>query len=162
MAYDAFLIIDGVEGEATAAGFEGQIELDSFSLGANNPTSIGAGGDGAGLGKVNVSNFNVTKRTDAASPLLFQSCCEGKHFTNAQVVLRKAGGEQMEFLKYSFDKVYVEDIQWAGHSQGDESPTESLSLAFGKVVISYTKQGEGGTPGGSIEASWNLQTVSAD
>ena len=48
----------------------------------NNPTSIGAGG-GAGAGKVNIGNFNIMKKTDAASPLLFLACCRGKHFEKA-------------------------------------------------------------------------------
>lgn len=160
--YDAYLKLDGVEGEATASEFEGWIEIDSFSLGASNPANIGSGGEGIGAGKVNVSSFNVAKKTDAASPVIFQACCKGDHFPNAEVTLRKSGGSQMEFIKFTFDKVYVEDIQWSGASQADDVPMENLSLAFGKVVVTYTKQTAEGDPAGSIEASWNLQTVSPD
>lgn len=161
MPYDAFLSIEGIEGETTAKGFEGQIKLDSFSLGAHNETSIGEGA-GGGAGKVSVSNFNVTKSTDAASPLLFQACCKGQHFPNATVTMRKAGGDQMVFLEYKFDTVYVEDLQWSGAAGGDEVPMESMSLAFGKVEVTYTKQNPDGSPGGSTVGRWDLMAVSAD
>jgi len=156
--FDAFLSIDGVDSESTRKGFEGQIEIQSFSIGAHNETSIGAGG-GAGAGKVALSTMNVTKKTDAASPVLFQKCCEGMHFPKAEITLHKAGGEQLAFLKYAFDTIYVEDIQWSGSSGGDDVPMETLSLAFGKIEMTYTKQAKDGTAGAPVVASWDLTTV---
>jgi type VI secretion system secreted protein Hcp len=159
MPAEVYLTVEGLEGEATAKGFEGQIVLDSFQLGANNPTSIGAG-TGAGAGKVNLSNFTVTKRTDASSVPLFLACCKGDHFPNAEVTIRKAGGEQVEFIKYKFDTVFVEDINWSGGS-GDDVPTEVLSLAFGAVEMTYTPQNADGTMGSPIVAKWDQIAVAA-
>jgi type VI secretion system secreted protein Hcp len=93
MAFDAFLKIDGVDGEATRKGFEKQMEIQSFNWGASNPATIGAGGGGGGGGKVSLSTFNLTKKSDSASPLLFQSCCDGSHYAKAVVTLNKAGGK---------------------------------------------------------------------
>ena len=159
MASEVYLTVDGVEGEATAAGFEGQIVLDSFQLGANNPTSIGAGG-GAGSGKVTLSNFTVSKRTDASSVPLFLACCSGTHFANAEVTIRRAGGEQIEFLKYTFDTLFVEDISWSGGT-GDEGPMETLSLAYGSVEMTYTPQNADGTAGAAIVGGWDQIAVAA-
>lgn len=156
---EVYLMVDGVDGEATATGFEGQIVLDSFQLGANNPTSIGAGG-GAGAGKVTLSNFTVSKRTDASSVPLFLACCKGDHFANAEVTIRRAGGEQIEFLKYTFDTLFVEDISWSGGT-GDEGPMETLSLAYGSVEMTYTPQNADGTAGSAIVGGWNQMTVAA-
>ena len=36
----------------------------------------------------------------------------------------------------------VESIQWSGSSGGDDTPTESVSIAFAKVKISYSKQAD--------------------
>lgn len=161
MAFDAFMSVDGVESEATRKGFEGQIELISFSWGATNPTSIGVGG-GGGSGKVNVSSFNFMKKTDAASPILFQACCDGTHFPKASVTLHKAGGkEAVDYLKYEFETVFVESMQWSGSSGGDDVPMESVSFAFGKVEMTYTKQNPDGTKGSPIVAKWDLMKVSA-
>jgi type VI secretion system secreted protein Hcp len=162
MAFDAFLKIDGVNGESTRKGFEKQMEIQSFSWGAANPATIGAGGGGGGGGKVSVSTFNIMKKSDAASPLLFQACCQGDHYDKATVTLNKAGGKApVDFIKYEFEKVYVENIQWSGASGGDDTPTESVSFAFGKVSVTYTPQNADGSKGSPAVGSWDLTTVSS-
>lgn len=161
MAFDAFLKIDGVDGESTRKGFAGQIELASFSWGASNPTTIGSMGAGGGAGKATISSFNCLKATDKASPVLFQACCQGKHFPKATVTLNKAGGDDaVNYLVYEFEKVFVDSIQWSGSSGGDDRPTESLSITFGKVTISYTPQSDTGAKAGPVRGSWDLQKVS--
>ena len=162
MAFDTFLKIEGVPGESTAKGFEKQIEIYSFSWGASNPVTIGSGSGGGGAGKVSVSSFNVMKKSEASSAKLFGACCKGVHFPTAEVTMRKAGGDagQAPFLKYKFTEVYIESIQWSGSSGGDDSPTESISLAFGKVEIEYLKQEKDGKTAVAGQASWDVRTVS--
>ena len=160
MAYDAFIKFPGVDGESSRKGFEKQIEVLSFSLGASNPTTIGAGG-GGGAGKVSISSFNFMKHSDVTSPLLFQKCCAGEHFDKVTVTLNKAGGKApVKFLVYDFEKVFVESVQWSGSSGGDDTPVESVSLAFGKVTVTYTAQNPDGTPGATKIGQWDLMTVS--
>jgi type VI secretion system secreted protein Hcp len=161
MAFDAFLKIDGVNGEATRKGFEKQMEIQSFSWGASNPSTVGAG-TGGGAGKVSVSSFNVMKKTDAASPLLFQACCTGQHYPKAVVTLNKAGGKAaVDFIKYEFEQVYVDSVQWSGASGGDDTPTESVSFSFGKVAVTYTPQNADGSKGSPAVGSWDLTAVSS-
>ena len=163
MAYDAFMDLGEIKGESTAKGMEGKIEIYSFSLGASNPATIGSGTTGISGGKVSVSSFNVMKKTDKASPMLFQRCCEGEHIPLVTVTLRKAGGTagQGAFLTYKFEKVMVESVQWSGSSGGDDTPMESLSLAFGKVSIDYMVQGADGKLAKGSEAMWDLTSVSS-
>ena len=159
MAFDAFLKLDGLDGESVRAGFEKWIEIYSFSLGASNPTTIGSGGEGAASGKVVISSFNLMKKTDSTSPNMFQKCCAGKHYPKASVWLNKAGGDKsISYLKWDFTEVFVDSIQWSGASGGDDTPTESVSLAFGSVNISYTPQKADGSPGSPVIAGWNLKT----
>lgn len=163
MAYDAFMDLGEIKGESTAKGMEGKIEIYSFSWGASNPTTIGSGSTGVSGGKVSVSSFNVMKKTDKASPMLFQRCCEGAHLKEVIVTLRKAGGAagQGAFLTYKFETCMVESIQWSGSTGGDDSPTESLSLAFGKVSVEYMVQAADGKLSKGSEAMWDLTTVSS-
>ena len=163
MAFDTYISIDTVDGEATQAKHEKWIEIYSFSWGASNPTTVGSGGTGISAGKVSVSSFNVMKKTEASSAKLFASCCNGTHFADATVEMSKAtgeSGEQAVFLKYVFTDVMVESIQWSGSTGGDDTPTESVSLAFAKVAIEYSKQDTetgGMSPVGN--ASWDLTKV---
>jgi len=160
MAFDAFLKLEGqkITGESTDKVHKGEIEIYSFSWGASNPVTMGSAQAGMGSGKVSVSAFNVMKKTDAASPTLFQMCCTGQHFPNATVVLRKSGGSALEYLVYKFWEVFVESIQWSGSSGGDDTPTESLSLAFGKVTIEYKQQDEKGAAKGTVAGGWDIKS----
>jgi type VI secretion system secreted protein Hcp len=162
MAFDTFLDLAGCAGESTAKGYEGKIEIYSFSWGASNPTTIGSAQTGISAGKVSISSFNVMKKTEKSSPTLFSACCAGKHFANATVTMRKATGDagQKPFLTYTFTDVMVESVQWSGSTGGDDTPTESVSFAFGKVEVNYQQQdSKGGTVGNAVKGSWDLTTV---
>lgn len=159
MAYDAFLKLEGIEGESKVTGHEKEINIYSFSWGVSNPASIGVGG-GGGAGKATLSSFNVMKATDKASPSLFLACATGKHFPKATVTLRKAGGTQLKYLIYDFEDIFIESVQWSGSSGGDDRPTESLSFAFGKVEISYQPQNEKGLAEGKpVRATYDITKV---
>ena len=169
MAFDTYMqIADGttVVGEATASGIPtGAFEIYSFSWGASNPTTVSTTGGGLSAGKVSVSSFNVMKKTEKSSAPLFAACCTGQHYATATVIMRKAtgtSGQQQVFIQYDFTDVMVESVQWSGSSGGDDTPTESVSFAFGKVAITYSGQdtatGALSTSAGS-SASWNLTTA---
>jgi type VI secretion system secreted protein Hcp len=164
MAFDTYIKIDTVDGEATQAKHAKWIEIYSFSWGASNPTTVGSGTAGLAAGKVSVSSFNVMKKTESSSAKLFAACCAGQHFKTATVEMSKAtgtSGEQAVFLKYVFTDVMVESVQWSGSSGGDDTPTESVSLAFAKVAINYSKQNEEtGAMSPAGDASWDLTKVS--
>jgi type VI secretion system secreted protein Hcp len=156
MAFDAYLKLDGVEGEATDKGFEKQINILSFSWGVSNPsTPIGTG---AGAGKVSVSDFSVMKWTDKSSANLFQSCCSGKHYPKATLTLRKAGGDKpVDYLKYEFKTLFVTSLQWSGSRGGDDVPTESVSFSFASVEVTYTEQSEKGAAAKPQIAGWDFK-----
>jgi type VI secretion system secreted protein Hcp len=165
MAFDTYVELTGIEGEATAKGFEKKIEIFSFSWGASAPVTIGSGTGGISASRVSISSFNVMKKTEKSSTKLFQACCGGTHFDSATVTMRKATGAetgQKAFLIYKFTDVMVESIQWSGSSGGDDTPTESVSLSFGKVEVEYwgqnAKKGDVKPLG---QAAWDLTKVSA-
>jgi type VI secretion system secreted protein Hcp len=165
MASDFYLKIDGVKGETTAKEMKEFMEILSFSFGASNPSTVGSHGGGSAAGKVSISSFNVMKRTDAASPTLFQMCCSGDHAKTAEMHIKKSSGkdgEQATFIKYLFEQVYIDSVQWSGASGGDPYPTEALSFSFGKVTVSYYPQDDKGKIATKSEdAAWNLVTNSA-
>jgi len=164
MAFDTYISIDTVDGEATQAKHEKWIEIYSFSWGASNPTTVSSGTSGLAGGKVSVSSFNCMKKTETSSAPLFAACCAGQHYETATVEMSKAtgtSGQQQVFLKYEFSDVMVESIQWSGSTGGDDTPTESVSFAFAKVAVTYSKQDEQtGAMSPAGNASWDLTKVS--
>jgi len=160
--FDAYLQLDGVAGEATRMGFEGQIEIKSFNLGASNESSIGNGSGGGGTGKASLSPLTITKFADAASPLLLQACCEGVHYPTARIVLNKAGGgESVDYLVLELDKVYIQSVDWHGAADSDARAMERLEISYGKITATYTPQTDTGVKGSPIVGSWDQVKVSA-
>jgi type VI secretion system secreted protein Hcp len=161
MAFDTYITIKGVEGEVVAKGAEKSIEIYSFSWGVSNPVSAGStGGRALSAGKAQMSSFNIMKKVDKASAKLFQNCAGGAQIPEATVIMRKAiNGKQETFLKYTFTDLMVESVQWSGSSGGDDTPTESVSLAFAKVAIEYTMYDQKGTAAKAGQAEYNLHAV---
>lgn len=164
MAFDTYVELTGIEGEATAKGFEKKIEIFSFSWGASSPVTIGSGTGGISASRVNISSFNVMKKTEVSSPKLFKACCLGEHIDTMKVSMRKQAGVggQDVFLIYTFNEVMVESIQWSGSSGGDDTPTESVSFAFGKVTVEYKTQGKDGKLVAGTPVVWDITKVDAN
>jgi type VI secretion system secreted protein Hcp len=163
MAFDAYLKLDTITGESTSTGYTGCMEIFNFSLGAANPVTIGSASTGGGGGKAILQPFSFTKKTDSASPNLYQSCVTGAHLATGTVTLRKAGGgAALPYLTYGFKVIFIESVSWSGSTGGDDSPTEHVSAAFGTLTIDYQAQSNTGTPvGGAIHGGWNVQTNTA-
>src|SRR4030042_5438875 len=102
MAFDAFLKIDGIKGESTDSKHKGEIQLQSFGWGVSNSAGGLSAAGGRGAGKASPSSFAIMKKQDVASASLFQACATGLHSKEMLVTVRKAGGEQLEYLTYKF------------------------------------------------------------
>lgn len=162
MAFDAFLKIDKIKGSAQAADEKESIPIMSFSWGASNPANTGSE-KGLSGGKVSVSSFNLMKKSDKSSPVLFQYCCNGTHIPTCVVKLRKSGGtKQLAFIKYTFTNCVIESVQWSGSGGGDDTPMESVGIAFEKVDLMYQPQDiNGEKDGAEIPASWDTKTIAS-
>jgi len=158
MAFDTYILFPGGEIKGEATGLKDALEIFSFSFGASNPVTIGTASAGASAGKVSISSFNIMKKTDSSSADLFLACCQGQHYKAMDVHIRKATGTagQKDFITYKFGTVFIESIQWSGSSGGDDTPTESVSFAFGQVAITYMKQDAKGALSAAGDVSWDV------
>jgi type VI secretion system secreted protein Hcp len=153
---DYFLKIDGVEGESTAKGHEGEIEVLSWSWGVSNSGSS-ATGSGAGAGKANFQDISITKVLDKSSPQLFLGTASGKQYATATlkaVADTNKDGKQ-DYYVIKLTNVLVSSFQQGGASGGDR-PIESLSLNFAKIEIEYTPQKADGSLDATVKAGWDL------
>ena len=87
MAFDAFLKLEGIEGESTDRTHKGEIEISSFSWGVSNTGS--SGGSGGGAGKALLQDFHFTMPTSKASPNLMLACATGRHSQQATLTCRR-------------------------------------------------------------------------
>ena len=126
MAFDAFLKIDGIQGESA----DGTIPIESFSWGVSSPRDSQTGG--AGAGKATFTDLTIVKMVDSASPKLLEILVEGRHLPAVQLTCRKAGGQQ-EFAFYKLSGVLIGLLRDAGNRHGGEFPTEEISFNFHKL-----------------------------
>lgn len=163
-AFDAFLEIDGIEGEAEDSKMGKQVELLSYSFGATQTGSFQYGGGGS-TGKVAFNDFHFTKRCDSSTPKLLEACCAGKHIPKCTMSLRKSGGgegsEQQVFYQVVFSDVVISSQSISGVGSGDPVPTESISFNFGAMVQEYFKQDAKGKVTSAAKRGWDQKKNTA-
>ncbi|MFN9993051.1 MAG: Hcp family type VI secretion system effector [Phycisphaerales bacterium] len=158
MAFDAFIKIDGITGEAEDHKHKGSIEVFSYNFGVLQRGSSSSG-TGAGAGKAEVNNLVFTKRVDKSSPVLFMKCATGEHIKSALLTVRKAGGSQLEFVKVTIDDVVISEFKSGSENKSDEVPMETVELQFTQIKFEYQAQdAKGAASGGPVSGSWNVKT----
>ncbi len=154
MAVDMFMKIKGVKGESADKTYKEQIDVLAWSWGASNSGSAHVA-KGAGTGKVNVQDLSFTKYLDAASPDLLLACCNGKHYDEAMLIVRKAGENPVEYLKITMNEVLISSISTGG-SGGEDRLTENVTFNFAKVKVEYTGQTVKGGKGSTATMGWDI------
>jgi type VI secretion system Hcp family effector len=84
MAYEYFVSLQ--KAGQTPGATTSEVEIDDFSFDLGQPLNIGSASGGAGGGKATLNPFNITKKTDSASPSLYQACVSKEVFP--QVVFK--------------------------------------------------------------------------
>jgi type VI secretion system secreted protein Hcp len=154
MAVDMFIKIDTIDGESKDSKHKKEIDVLAWSWGMSNSGSAHVGG-GAGAGKVNVQDLSFTKWVDSATPKLALACCDGKHFKDATLVVRKAGEKPVEYVKIKLEEVIITSISHGG-SGGEDRLTENITLNFAKVSLDYVPQDDKGAAGTAIPMTWDI------
>lgn len=145
-----FLKIDGISGESTQKAYKEDINIQSFSLGAQ--AAIGAATGGAGAGKTTIQSFTITKSLDKSSPQLLQAAVAGTHIKSAELLFaHKAQGKVETYLKFDFSNVLVSSVS-DGQSASKHAPVEQVTFTFQKIQETYV------TPSGKSQGTvgWNV------
>jgi type VI secretion system secreted protein Hcp len=114
-------------------------------------------GGGGGAGKVQLQDFHFVMKANKASPKLFEACATGQHIDQAILVCRKAGGQQEEFLKYTFTDLLVSSYQTGGSGGSDVIPMDQISVNFTKIEVEYKEQNNKGQVTGQVKGTWNAK-----
>ena len=154
MAVDMFLKIDDIEGESVDDVHAGEIDVMAWSWGMTQSGTT-HGGPGGGAGKVDVQDLSFTHYVDKASANLIKMCCNGKHFEEATLVVRKAGEMPLEYLIITMKDGLVSAVSTGG--TGDEDRLmENVTLNFSEFKTEYVPQMADGSGDASIIVGWNI------
>ena len=155
MAQDIFLKITSIDGESMDSSHKNEIEVLDWSWDILQESNMHSG-SGGGSGKATVRDLSFVHHIDRSSPNLMKYCLTGKHVQEAVLVVRKAGGSPLEYLKITMSDVVITNVAPAG-SNTDERIRERVSMSFAKVKQEYTVQNQQGGSGGAVTASYDLK-----
>jgi type VI secretion system secreted protein Hcp len=158
---DYFLKIEGIEGESQDPKHKGEIDVESFEWGESQTMAVEAGSGKAHKVKVQMQDARFTMFASRASTKFMTACAIGQEFDKATFTLRKAGGEQQEYLVFIFRDVFVSSYsivgpatetsrpEKIGHEKNENSiPLERITLNFREIEVNYRGQKSSGELGG--------------
>ena len=187
---DFYLIIPGVEGESIDKEYPKAIQVLRWRWSEQNSGRWGFG-QGGGSGKVQMGDFEFEMLTNRASPKLFLSCATGEHIPEAQLVCRKSGNGQRQFLTITFHDGLVSSYLTSGNdaspfvtnAQGGNAqgvttangnaggagnagfdlvmPKDRITINFAEIIYEYREQRDDGSMGAVVKAGYNLKLNAA-
>lgn len=156
MPVDMFLKIEGIKGESQDAKHRDEIEIVSYSFSEANSDSLSSE-SGGNAGKVVMQDFKFVAPVSKASPLIFVAVALGQHYPEAILTVRKVGGDQLDFLKWTLGDVFFSSYDESSGEGAEALPMDSFSLNFAKIEIEYKPQNPDGSLGEAVRRGWDLK-----
>lgn len=156
MSFDAFMKVDGVEGESLDDGHKGWIELLSYHYDAMQSISQTASSSGgATAGGVSLGDFQISKYIDRATPKIFELCCTGSHIKTVTIRVHRAGTEKFKYLDIVLEEVLIALVSGQG-AENSGFPVEVVTLNYGRIKFEYSQQrrADGGSAG-IVSGGWD-------
>ena len=152
-----YMKFEGIPGDVTVRGYEGYIELDSFSFGTNNEIKkFGVRGtEDINIGIGELSEVIITKSLDSSSAKLAQFAINGNSPGQADIhFVEVAGseGQPVAYLQYKLDRVFIKS--WSTSGDADDRPTEEISFYYNRIAFQYSP---GGISDPDKMMSWDLK-----
>jgi type VI secretion system secreted protein Hcp len=149
---DMFLKIEGskqgvIMGESKDTSHKEEVDVLSWSWGMQSHASIQSG---LSAGKTSISELLVTKRADRASTAMMACLRNNEVIKKATLTVRKAGQNPLEYLKIVLEQARIVSFSTdGGTAEGGPEIKETVGLAFKKISVQYTPQGDDGHATGS-------------
>ncbi|WP_026179784.1 type VI secretion system tube protein Hcp [Hahella ganghwensis] len=126
-----------VKGNVTAEGYKDWIRLDGFEFGVSRHITMEAGHmSNREATRPSLSTLSIQKLMDSASSGLFKESLTGDAGVKAVIdVVRTAADKIEKFATYELEDVIIS--KYTVSAGGDSAPTESLSLSYSKLTMSY-------------------------
>ena len=156
MAFDAYIKIDGIPGEALDSKHKDWIEIQSYNFGLNQALSkTASSAGGATAGRAFLSDLHIAKHVDKASAKLFEASAKGTHIPKITIHVNRAGGDKVRYIEIVMEQVIISAFNHSADTSSD-LPSEAVTFNYGTIKINYTQQKRSdGQGGGQISGGWD-------
>jgi type VI secretion system secreted protein Hcp len=154
----AYIKFDGVDGECQDKDHKSWTDLLSFQQAITKP-----GGSSTGAtrrrGDVILENIVCVKELDKSSPKLAEAVCNGKVFPKVEIHLTASYTDagRVTYYAYELKNVQIVSYDIGGSGQSEQVPTETMSLNFEEIKVTYTECDSKGKKKGNVEYSWKVE-----
>jgi len=180
MAFEAYLYIQGVNGDSTSgigqnpptevdAPHKRPIEIKTYGLNIEMPLVENRSATGAiTVGRANFADFETSKSLDVSTASLLFFCLSGKHIDKVVLAIFRRTGEgdgddkPTLFMSALYEHVVITEVGVSG--SGEEIPSETLKFTYSDVKYTYYKTDPktGKTTGQSATFNWHRVENSGD
>ena len=154
----AYIMFDGIKGEANDKDHKGWSDLMSFGQALHQPGS-GATGATRRRGDVILDDLTCSKELDKASPKIAEAVCKGKVIPKVEIHLTASTTDsgRKTYYAYELKNVLVSSYNISGSGQSDQVPMEDFSLNFEEIKVTYSEVDSKGSGKGQVEYSWKVE-----
>jgi type VI secretion system secreted protein Hcp len=132
-AVEIFMQISGIPGESMDPEYPGWIELQDWKISILNTNAVKKRGAG---GKPSIGSISITKQVDLTTTIFHKQCCDGKHYPEAILIVRKAGEPGSEYVRIDIQDLVITSVSTGG-SGGEDRITENVTLKFSEFKTEY-------------------------
>jgi type VI secretion system secreted protein Hcp len=134
-----------IKGESRTEDHEDDIEVRRWSWGA---TSSSVYGTGPATARCQFAPLVVVKGLDSASSGLLNTLYNNAVVTDAQLSMRKAGGDALDYFSLRLGGARITGIQVGVDDAG--RPSETVTLEYATLEFVYKRQSPEGADAGSF------------
>ncbi|PNQ99889.1 Hcp1 family type VI secretion system effector (plasmid) [Azospirillum argentinense] len=155
-----YVKIDGIEGDATHESHKKWVDIGSMQFGVGRAISTPSGrAANREASEPSVSEITLTRELDKSSPLFFKEAVVGKQGKKVQIDLVTTGDPGETYMTYELENTLVSGYSVSANGQG--RPSETISLNFSKITMSYTAHDAKNAASGAFRSSYDLATTKA-
>lgn len=148
----------GIQGDVTAAGFEGQIFISSFNFDVRRKISMEPGNlANRENTRPSISVVTLTKGLDKSSPLIFkESLATSTGKTVKLHFVRTQDEKLMEYMTFELEDCVVSGFKTSGEGRKGGLPREEITLSYAKLVVSHTQFDKSNKAGSPVRTGYDL------
>jgi type VI secretion system secreted protein Hcp len=155
-----YMQFDKIKGDVTTDGFKEWIDLSSMQFGVGRAITMTTGkAANRAHGAPSFSEITVSREFDMSSVGLLQSVVSGTEGAKVTIAIVETSGKELKkYVEYELADVMVSSYSV---SSGGGVPSESISLSYTKIIMSYTASDKAGKAGNVPRVTYDLATAKA-
>ena len=152
-----YMKVPGVDGAVTASGYEKWIPLDSMQFGVGRHIDMTVGDTtNRESSRPSFSEITVSKLSDDSSAGLFNESILNSGAKKIEIALCRTNNDKIEeYMKYTLTDALISSFSM---SSGGDLPSESISISYVHLEVSYTTRDAKGGVSGPVRVAYDLST----